>query len=42
MKGARIMYQRNSNGAISILLGLLLALALGFEYVYSIYKMIGG
>ena len=34
------MYQKNSNGAISILLGILLAGALAGEYLYAIIKML--
>ena len=34
------MYHRNGNGAISILIGILLSLVLGFEYVYAIIKML--
>jgi hypothetical protein len=39
-KGALIMYQKNTNGAISILVGVLLAMALGVEYLYAIIKML--
>lgn len=34
------MYQKNTNGAISILVGVLLAMALGVEYLYAIIKML--
>ena len=36
------MYHKHGTGAISILIGVLLSLVLGVEYLYAIYRLIGG